>query len=244
MRWGTWLVASLVVGPLLLLVISRATRRRVRPAWSAWGLVLGLVAIAGATVCGVAVLAWAAFARVPLIADIGNWSSRNVDRAVRIPLAVSLLAVAAGIAIMVRLAKAMVVQKSRVQETRSVLAAVSIASTGDVVQVDDDEPYAHAVTGWRPRTQRILVSSGMVAALDPRGLESVLAHERSHVRHHHGWFGLVSVFAVAINPLLRWSARDLGFELERWADEDAAATIGRGRNDRRPAAGGLCPARL
>jgi Zn-dependent protease with chaperone function len=107
------------------------------------------------------------------------------------------------------------------------LAAVSIGSPAEVVEVQDAEPYAHAVSSWRPRAHRILVSSGMVAALGPARLEPVLAHERSHVRHHHAWFGLVSFFAVAINPLLHWSARDLDLELERWADEDAAATVGR-----------------
>jgi hypothetical protein len=223
-RWGTWLGASLVLGPLLLLAISRTTKRRVRPAWSAWGLAAGLVAIAGATLCGVAVLAWAAFARVPAIGDIGEWSSSNVERATRIPLGFSLVAAVAGVAILVRLFKVSIVQASRVRETRAVLDAVSISATGDVVEVDDDEPYAHAITGRRPR---VLVSSGMLAALGPAGLEAVIAHERSHVRHHHSWFGLAGIFAVAINPLLRWPARDLNFEIERWADEDAAVTTGR-----------------
>jgi Zn-dependent protease with chaperone function len=186
-------------------------------------LAAGLVAVAGATLCGVAVLAWAAFARIQVIGDIGEWSSSNVDRATRIPLGFSLVAAVAGVAILVRLYKVSMDQASRVRETRSVLDAVSISATG-VVEVDDDEPYAHAITGRRPR---VLVSSGMLAALGPGGLEAVIAHERSHVRHHHSWFRLAGIFAIAINPLLRWPAHDLNFELERWADEDAAATTGR-----------------
>ena len=137
------------------------------------------------------------------------------------------MAAVAGVAILVRLIRVWVVQASRVRETRSVLDALSISSMGEVVEVDDDEPYAHAIIGSRPRAQRIVVSSGILAALGPGGLESVLAHERSHVRHHHSWFGLAGLLAVAINPLLRWPASDLNFEVERWADEDAAAMTGR-----------------
>jgi beta-lactamase regulating signal transducer with metallopeptidase domain len=216
-----------VLGPFLLFAISQVTQRRLRPAWSAWGLLSGLVAIAGATLCGVAVLVWPAFARVPAIAEIGHWSSRSVDRAVRIPLGVNVVAALFGILILIRLVRVALLQAARIQETRSVLDALSLSSSGEVVEIADPEPYAHAVTGWRPRAQRVVVSSGMVAALGPVGLRPVLAHERSHVRHHHSLFGLARVLAVAINPLLHWSAGDLDFELERWADEDAAAVTGR-----------------
>jgi Zn-dependent protease with chaperone function len=226
-RWGTWLVASLVLGPFLLLAVGELTQRRLRPAWSAWGLLSGLAVIAGATLCGVAVLAWPAFARVPAIARIGGWSSRYVDRATRIPLGVNLVAVVVGVVIVIRVVKVILVQASRVREARAALEALSLSSESAVVEIADAEPYAHAVTAWRPRAQRVVVSSGMVAALGPVGLDPVLAHEQSHVRHHHSLFGLASVLSVSINPLLRWAARDLDYELERWADEDAAAAIGR-----------------
>ena len=229
MSWGTWLVASLVVGPLLLIGVNRATRRWMRPAWAAWGLLGGILAIAGATLCAVAVLAWTLFARIPLAASLGQWSTDRVDQATRIPLGVSGLAAAAGILILANLIRVGATEVSGRRETRDALAAISAVDVGAdlMVVIDDEVPFAHSTSSGRPRIQRILVSTGMVDALRPGELDSVLAHERSHLRHRHGWFRTSSELAVAINPLLRWSAGDLRFALESWADEDAGVATDR-----------------
>ncbi len=220
-----WLVSSLVIGPLLLRVVNEATRRWLRPAWAAWGLLSGIVAVAGATICAVAVGSWTLFARVPVIASIGEWSTNRVQRATRIPLGLSVVATVAGILIVANLIRYVTLRRAVHRETTAAL--VGAAVDGHVTMIADDLPYAHAVSRWRARSQRILVSTGMVTALTPDELVSVIAHEESHLRHHHGWFRTSGELAAAVNPLLRWSTKDLGFALERWADEDAAAATGR-----------------
>ena len=77
---------------------------------------------------------------------------------------------------------------------------------------------------------QIVISEGLVQALDPAELDAVLAHEASHLRNHHdrhlsvaalvesafGWFGPA-----------RASAANLRLAIERWADEDAATSPAR-----------------
>jgi hypothetical protein len=184
-----------------------------------------LVAVAGATICAVAALSWTLIARIPAIASVGEWPTDRIDQVTRIPLGLSIVASVAGVLILANLIRVVTIQRTVNRETRGALAGA--ASDGEVIIIADDLPYAHAISASRTPSPRILVSSGMVTALTPSELESVIAHERSHVRHLHGWFRMSGELATAVNPLLRWSAQDLGFALERWADEDAADATGR-----------------
>src|SRR5262249_42248568 len=58
-----------------------------------------------------------------------------------------------------------------------------------------------------------------------------------HLVHRHAWWLLGADLAAAANPLLRPTAAVIGQAVERWADEDAAASIG----DRRAAAPAPAP---
>lgn len=93
-----------------------------------------------------------------------------------------------------------------------------------VVVVDSSQPDAFTTPG--PRS-RIVVTTGMLAALDPPGRQVLLAHEHSHRAHHHTWWILAADLAAAVNPLLRPTATAVRDATERWADEDAARTVDR-----------------
>ncbi len=82
---------------------------------------------------------------------------------------------------------------------------------------------------------RIVVTTGLLHALSGDERRVVLAHETSHLLHRHAWWLLAADLAAAANPLLRPTARAAARCVERWADEDAATTIG----DRRIAARAL-----
>lgn len=85
------------------------------------------------------------------------------------------------------------------------------------------EPAAFAVPG---RTGGIVVSTGMIEALDP-GEQAVLwAHERAHLLHHHHWYLHAADAAAAAAPGLRRLCVHVRFATERWADEDAATAVG------------------
>lgn len=92
------------------------------------------------------------------------------------------------------------------------------AHDGAMEVVDDDVPYAFTMPG---AGGRVLVSTGLIAALEPAQFAVVVAHERAHARHRHDRYVLLGDIATAIVPPLAPVRRRLRFELERWADESA-----------------------
>jgi hypothetical protein len=101
----------------------------------------------------------------------------------------------------------------------------------EIVTVPSADRLAYAVPG---RPDQVIVSDGLIGALDSDEAEAVLRHERAHLRHGHhdalmlardieswlGWF-----------PPTRESVGALRLGVERWADEDA----GSGSEAARPA---------
>ncbi|WP_261562716.1 M48 family metalloprotease, partial [Frankia tisae] len=94
------------------------------------------------------------------------------------------------------------------------------APTGLVI-VDDDQADAYTLPGL---TGRIVVSTAMLRALPVDERRVLLAHEHSHLHHRHHAYTQLADLAAAANPLLRTSAAAVRLAVERWADEDAAAT--------------------
>ncbi|MFD7735090.1 M48 family metalloprotease [Kitasatospora phosalacinea] len=111
---------------------------------------------------------------------------------------------------------------------------------GDVLVVADDRPEAFALPGLRGAGGRVVVSTGMLRILDAAGREVLLAHERAHLRGRHRLLSALVDLAGAVHPAVRGLAPVLDFQLERWADEAAAARAG----DRRTAAAALARAAL
>ncbi|WP_245692051.1 M56 family metallopeptidase [Streptomyces katrae] len=97
---------------------------------------------------------------------------------------------------------------------------------GPVVVTDDPGADAYAMPGL---PGRIVISHGMLDALDAAGREILLSHERAHLRHHHYAFVSLAQLAAAANPLLRPLARAVTYTVERWADEHAARRSGNRR---------------
>ena len=86
-----------------------------------------------------------------------------------------------------------------------------------------DVPVALAVPG---RRGGVLVSRGLMAALDPAELGVVFQHEGSHLRHNHHRYLAAGALAAEMLPPLRRLNERMRFALERWADEDAAEAVG------------------
>ncbi|MFD7082334.1 M48 family metalloprotease [Streptomyces sp. NPDC059918] len=59
----------------------------------------------------------------------------------------------------------------------------------------DDRPDAFALPGGTRRAGRIVVTAGMLRALDPREREALLGHERAHSAGHHHVFPAVAQLA-------------------------------------------------
>ncbi|MFE5582593.1 M56 family metallopeptidase [Kitasatospora sp. NPDC056531] len=98
--------------------------------------------------------------------------------------------------------------------------------------LDDDRADAFALPGrlrrpGRPgEPGRIVVTSGMLRALSGPERSALLAHERAHLAARHHVFLALAEHAADLHPALRPLRAPLGYHLERWADEVAAARVG------------------
>lgn len=100
-----------------------------------------------------------------------------------------------------------------------------------------DEPAAFAVPG---DPGCVVISVGMLRALDGDERRVLFAHEHAHLARRHHRYLAVTTLATAMVPVLRPLAARVRFATERWADEDAATAVG----DRRLVARALCSAAL
>ncbi|MGA5819454.1 M48 family metalloprotease [Kitasatospora sp. NPDC094028] len=98
--------------------------------------------------------------------------------------------------------------------------------------LDDERADAFALPGraqlpGRPgEPGRIVVTAGMLRALDGPERAALLAHERAHLSARHHLFLALAEHAANLHPALRPLRAPLGYHLERWADEVAAARVG------------------
>lgn len=95
----------------------------------------------------------------------------------------------------------------------------------EIVRLPTVEPLAYAVCGAQPQ---VVVSDGLVAALSEAELDAVIRHERSHVAHdHQRHLALAAAAQAALGGFgpVRRSIQALRLGVERWADEDAAASL-------------------
>ncbi|AYV31922.1 M56 family metallopeptidase [Streptomyces sp. CJ_13] len=140
------------------------------------------------------------------------------------------VAAAAGVA----LALQTVLVVRRWHEHRSVLARAWSATgdavpDGDLLVVPGPDPQAFALPGWRGRSGRIVVTTGMIRALGPAEREVLFGHERAHLAGRHHLLSVTAYLAAAVHPALRSLRPALDLHLERWADETAASSVGNRR---------------
>jgi Zn-dependent protease with chaperone function len=202
------LAAALVgaSGPLL-------RRLQLRPGPTAWALTVGAGLLGATSAWSLTLLAGT------LITEFRRGSGHDpVDDMVAIAAA-AMLAVG-----LFRLGRGAVRQHRTNRELRELCVAISPrAGAGDLVVLADPRPHALAVRG---EGGRVLVSSGMLAVLDPAERRVLLAHERAHLNHAHHWHTSVVRAASALNPILFALPAVSGYLCERWADEAAAAAVG------------------
>ncbi|MFD0078592.1 M56 family metallopeptidase [Streptomyces sp. NPDC127166] len=129
-------------------------------------------------------------------------------------LAVSLVAAVRGVA----------AELLRLRAARRRIAGLTQA--GGLCVVDDDRPDAFALPGGSREADRIVVTSGMLRALDPGEREALLAHERAHLSARHHLFLGFARLAGWCHPALTSVIPEISFAVERAADEAAARACG------------------
>jgi hypothetical protein len=207
--------------PALAALAARPLGSRLPPSAATWLLAASTLALALTSSAALGLLTLSALVRVGFVDAVGHMSAaviRSGD-AVSLPVALfagallALAAVAAGRALW-RRAAAIAAAHRR---------ARTLPGTGQVVVTADAAADAYTIPGW---PCRIVVTQGMLDALVGAERDVLLAHERAHARNSHYLFTSVARLAAAANPLLRPVAAEVGYDIERWADERAAAETG------------------
>ena len=229
-------VAAILVLPVLLAATSRRLSDVLPPAaatrWlTATALVAALSSGFALTVLGLLLLA-----RWSVVDRLGHWSGAVVGRHQVAPDGAS--AAAGTVAVILMACAAAATWRAVRGLVDGELACRSMAShTEGLVVVTDPTPSAYAVHGLHGR---VVVSTGMLAALPAAERRVLLVHEAAHLRHRHHLYVLAADIAAAAHPALRPVTRAVRFSAERWADEDAAASVA----DRRLAARAIARAGL
>ncbi|MER6073417.1 M48 family metalloprotease [Streptomyces sp. NPDC001817] len=218
---------------LLLSVVGPLIARRVAPALAARVLTSAAVLTAAATTWSLVLLAAALLGDAPPVIREAREDGHPV--ADPVPGAIGLAACLALALIAVRVYRAVRAER-RTRRALRRLCAGHPADT-ELIVAASEVPQAFAIPG---RPGRILVTSAMLRALEPAERRVLLAHERAHLAHRHGPLVTAAALAAAADPLLAPVRRAVGFLVERWADEQAAATVG----DRRTTARALARAAL
>jgi Zn-dependent protease with chaperone function len=210
-----------LVIPLLAGVTAKAVGDRMPPAAATWLLVASALGLALASSAVLGLLALSALIRLPAVDTVSHLSRSAVANgdAVSIPVAIAggaLLAAAGTAAGRAAWRRGAAIARAHRHASR-------LPGAGEVVVTEDDAADAYTVPGW---PCRIVITQGMLGALSEGERSVLLAHERTHARNSHYLFTSAARLAAAANPLLRPVAAEVGYAVERWADERAAAESG------------------
>ncbi len=215
------------VGLLALPALARPLGRRLAP--SEWARLCAVALAGGAAVLELTLVLYAS----PTVLRAGGvrWLATVCERMLGslVPGGTTAGWAAAATAVTLPLLAAIGVRRA-VRERRTLTAEPWLGEHrryGDheLVVLPTSQAVAVSVPGY-PRGQ-IVISDGLVDALEPEALEAVLRHEGAHLDHGHDHYLLLATaleHALAFCRPLRRSTTALRASLERWADEVAAGT--------------------
>jgi Zn-dependent protease with chaperone function len=210
-----------IIIPALAALVARPLADRLPPAAATWLLAGSALALATASSAVLGLLGLTALGRVAVLDSLSNLSAQIMVRndPSSLPVAViaggllAAAAVAAGRALY-RCARAIVAAGRQAQR---------LPGAAQVVVTEDTAADAYTLPGL---PCRIVITAGMLRALSHPEREVLLAHERTHAGWAHFLFTSVARLAATANPLLRPVAAEVGYTVERWADEHAARVTG------------------
>jgi Zn-dependent protease with chaperone function len=202
---------------LLLAAISRIVVARTAPTRAVVFVVAAVLCAAAAT-WGLLLLSATLLGYTSLVAD--EALERGVQLEDPVPKLIGFTATGLLLVGAIRVARVLRARRATLRELRAVCRS---CGEGELAVVALDAPHAFAVPG---RPGRILVTRGLLAALDGDERRVVLAHERAHLIHRHHWLRAATELCAAVNPLLIPVREAVGFLVERGADEHAAMITG------------------
>jgi len=202
---------------LLLAAISRIVVARTAPTRAVVFVIAALLCAAAAT-WGLVLLA------ATLLGDTSLAADKALEHGVQLQDPVpTLIGVTATFLLIFGMVRVVRVLRTRRATHRELQAVCRACGTGELAVVSLDAPHAFAVPG---RPGRILVTRGMLTALDGEERRVVLAHERAHLHGRHHRLRAVTEVCAAVNPLLIPVREAVAYLVERSADEYAATVTG------------------
>ncbi|MCX5210056.1 M48 family metalloprotease [Kitasatospora sp. NBC_00240] len=221
------LLALALAWPWAAVPAARRLADLLPPKAAALTLVGSAVALAGSTVWALGGLVAGGLLHLMLLAEggapTGSWADSG-------PSAAAPLAMAGGAALLlVAGLAARLWHRQRRLLTRTWQSIDGQPDAGELVVVPGEFADAFALPGHRGRPGRIVVTAEMLRTLDVDGRDVLLAHERAHLTGRHHLLARTVQLASAAHPAVRGLAAATAFQLERWADEEAAAAVGNRR---------------
>jgi Peptidase family M48 len=207
--------------PALFAPLAGPLSERLNPRHATWLLTGAAVVLAACSTLALGLLVASAVVRIPVVASVGHLSPKVLGPDKTAGVAIGLLA---GILLgaVALTATAFLIRRYRALAD-AYREAWRLPGREQTVVLDDGSAAAYALPGW---PGRIVVTAGMLEALDGPGRAALLAHERAHLSGFHYLFTSAARLAAAANPLLRPAARAVEYTIERWADEQAADIVG------------------
>ncbi|MFJ9641119.1 M56 family metallopeptidase [Streptomyces sp. NPDC101178] len=217
---GVFVYLPLVL-PLTALPIARLAEQHLHPRRAARLLATVAVILASCSLVCLGLLVVVGTAQLPGNPLPDGWSDDEVRDAVPHDAFAGKASILALVA--VTMACGFTLHRHYRFRARAHRTLAGLPGGGDLAVLPDDVPYAYALPG---SPGRIMVSTAMLAALDPAERRALLAHERAHLEGRHHRLLLATRLAGCVNPLLRPLQAALVYSTERWADEEAARVTG------------------
>ncbi|ANW16890.1 M56 family metallopeptidase [Streptomyces clavuligerus] len=217
---GVFVFLPLVL-PLTAWPVARLAEQHLHPRAATWLLsaAAGVLALCS-TLC-LALLMVVGTAQLPGNPLPDGWSDPEVRAAVPYDEIAGRVAIPVLLVVVVVCSRAL---RHHRQVRRRAWDALAGLARSPVAVLPDEEPYAYALPGGR--RGRVVVSTGMLASLSGAERRALFAHERAHLARRHHRFLLLVELAARANPFLRPLRTAVAYTVERWADEEAAGTIG------------------
>ncbi|MFE6227779.1 M56 family metallopeptidase [Streptomyces sp. NPDC057854] len=216
---GVFVFLPLVL-PLTAWPVARLAEHHLHPRAATWLLSAVAAVLAVCSTLCLALLMVVGTAQLPGNPLPDGWSDPEVREAVPYDEVAGRVAIPALLAVLASCAAAAWRHRQVHRRADRALAGLPVRS---VAVLPDTSPYAYALPG---RRDRIVVTTGMLASLNPGERRALFAHERSHLAGRHHRFLLAVQLAARANPFLRPLRTAVVYSTERWADEEAAQAVG------------------
>lgn len=228
-----------IAAAVLLGLTAPALARLLPPAAGMRVLVGAGVGCAFGWVWALGLLAWTGLAQAPFFADLGGWSVTVLRDGDPVPAAGAYAATALLLAVAAGFCVTATRRISAVWRTWQWERRIGLCGP-ELVVLPNPDAHAYALPAVTRRGGHIVVTAGMLRALDAEERRVLFAHERAHLSGGHHWWLLAAQLSAGANPLLVRLPAAVDYLLERIADETAAVAVG----DRRLAARALARAGL